>query len=71
MPNDAQILAEFVLEKLPQEPLIRRVAITRALAGVTANGRIRADLLSMANMLEDIEHDHRQLVLKFKQRQAS
>jgi hypothetical protein len=49
-------------------PIRRRVLITRALAEVTANAKERADLLSVANLLEDVERNHRQLVLNFKRR---
>lgn len=69
MPKPATILAEFVLEKLPQEPAARRVELTRALAAVSSP-RERADLLMIAALLEDVEKNHRQLVLNFKRRSA-
>jgi hypothetical protein len=68
VPNPTAILSEFVLEQLPEVPIRRRVLITRALAEVTANAKERADLLSVANLLEDVERNHRQLVLNFKRR---
>lgn len=65
MPNPTEIVTEFVLEQLSDAPLKRRIQVTRAL-GELHTGQLRADLLSAANLLEDIEHNHRQLTLRFK-----
>jgi hypothetical protein len=71
VPNPTAIITEFVLEKLPLEPIARRVQVTRALAEVSGNLKERNNLLSLANLLEDVERNHLQLALDFKRRHSS
>jgi hypothetical protein len=66
--NPSTVISEFVLAKLPQEPVHRRIEITRALAAISGCTKQRADLLSVANLLEDVERNHHQLWLEFKRR---
>lgn len=68
MPKPTTVITDFVLEKLSHEPVQRRIIITRALAEVSANAQERANLQSLANLLEDVERNHQQLVLDFKKR---
>jgi hypothetical protein len=63
----ATLLAEFVLEKAAAEPLVRRVALYRALAAtLTEASPAFAELTALADQLEEADHQHRQLLLRFR-----
>ena len=68
MPKPYEVILGFTLDKLPLEPVQRRIEIVRALAAVAPTNRDRANLLSLAELLENTERRHRQFVLDFQRR---
>lgn len=69
MHRPVQILNEFVLERVAEVPLHRRITILRALAALLpAKSTKSRALLAMADELQAIEERHQQLLLDFKRR---
>lgn len=68
MPNAADRIAGFVLERLPEEPIRRRIPMLRDLAAFAPSNARRRTLIAMADELQDIEERHHQLLLDFKRR---
>lgn len=70
MKSAVALVTDYVLEKLPAEPVPRRITITRALASLESDAAAQAALNSIANDLERIERRQRKLLLHFKRRSA-
>ena len=64
----SSVLAEFVMERLPEEPMAKRIQLTRALAVLTSDRDEQHALTVMADELEDIQRRHHQLLLNFRLR---
>jgi hypothetical protein len=63
-------LTEFVLARIAEQPASQRIALYRALAADTSDKILAANCRSVANILEDVERNHLQLVLDFQRRNA-
>lgn len=70
MKSPTAILTEYVLEKLPAEPVHKRIQLTRALASVENDKKKSAALNSIAADLARIERRQRKLTFNFKERNA-
>lgn len=70
MPKESAIITEFVLDRLADEPIARRIQLTRALANITGDSSERAELVEIANALEHADRRQRKLTLRFKERRA-
>lgn len=66
MSNAATRITEFVLERLRDEPVAHRAALTRDLARIAGSPREAASLNKLADSLSTIEAAHEQLVIDFK-----
>jgi hypothetical protein len=64
----AELLTEYILEKLSEEPVGKRILLYRAIAIETKCPVLTAACRRLANELEAIEARHEQLVLDFKRR---
>lgn len=67
-PNPATVVVEFVLERLSDEPIQRRITLTRALSQLAPTADLQSALHSMTAELEKIERQHQQMLLDFKRR---
>lgn len=65
MLKPSTVLTGYILERLPSEPIARRIELTRALALISPT-REQVELNKMADELENIERRHQQLLLNFK-----
>lgn len=70
MKSAVSLVTDYVLEKLPAEPVHRRITITRALATLESDQVAQAALHGIANDLERVERRQRKLTLHFKRRGA-
>ena len=61
-------ITEFVLASLENETVPRRIAVLSDLAEIAASSSDRKTLHAMIAALQEIERQHRQLVLDFKRR---
>lgn len=66
----ASRIAEFVIDKASGEPLSRRIQIYRDMASLVVDDASVKELSALADVLEDIERRHGQLVLDFRRRGA-
>ena len=64
----AELLTEYILEKLSEEPVGKRILLYRAIAIETKCPLLTANCRRLANELEAIEARHEQLVLNFRTR---
>ena len=70
MDNPVTLVTEFVLDRIHDEPVEKRIALCRALAQLTGDAAERLELLQLATELERIERRQRKLTLGFKQRSS-
>lgn len=70
MPKPGTVLTEYILARLSEEPIARRIQITRALAALAPTQQEARTFLKMANDLEAIERTHEQLLLNFQRRNS-
>ena len=68
MSAPTQIIHEFVLAHLPDEPLAKQVELYRALAAHAATRVERDELTALANECEALIRRHHQLTLDFQRR---
>lgn len=68
MKEPARLIVGYILGRLPEEPLARRLELTRALSHLAASSEEAATLIKMADDLEAIERAHVQLLLDFRRR---
>lgn len=71
--NDDVNIAElhsFVLERVGELPLGRRIIVLRALAAVVGDQATARSLTKHVRTLQRIEREHRQLTFRFKQRRS-
>jgi hypothetical protein len=66
VPNAADRLTGWILEKASEEPLQKRVSLYRDAAATIASSRVSARLSRLADELEAIEARHQQLLLDLR-----
>lgn len=66
MRNPGAIISGFVLDHLAEQPLARRITLTRALAELAPTNHERRQLIAMADDLETVERRHQQLLFNFR-----
>lgn len=66
MSDSTHELVEFVLERLPGEPLARRARLYRAIADVETHEPIIKRLREIADEIDDIEGQHQDLQTEFQ-----
>ncbi|MBM3851601.1 MAG: hypothetical protein FJ399_00435 [Verrucomicrobia bacterium] len=59
-------IAEFVIEKAADEPMMTRAQLYRDLASLVVDENTARALIALSVELEQIERRHEQLVLDFK-----
>jgi hypothetical protein len=63
-----QILTEFVLAQIENQPLEQRIQLYLAIAYTTQDKRLEADCRAIAESLEQAQNKHTQLLLGFRGR---
>lgn len=63
----ATVITEFVLDRLPSEPMQKRAEVYRALSTIVAPAEQKS-LTALADECEAIERHHQQLALDFQRR---
>lgn len=63
--TDADLVI-FVLEHIAAAPLSQRAALLRRLAQLVLSSTHRAALLAQAETLDEVAHDHAQLLLELQ-----
>lgn len=71
LPTDIGDLHCFVIERLPELPVARRIVLLNTLAEVIGSADLAGDLRREAAALAAIEQSHQQLLLKFRGGQAA
>lgn len=66
-PTPAEIIFNYVLERMQSEPIDKRIQLLRSLAYYSADKSEMASLVKMANALEEVQRSHRQLLLNLQQ----
>lgn len=65
MLNPTTVIHDYVLQKMGEESVAKRIELARALAALTPTSEERIRLLDLAKGLEDLERQYEELRFEF------
>lgn len=68
--NAHAVITDYLHERMQDEPIARRIQLTKALAEIAPTPNEREDLLNHVRQLEAVERSSRQLLLNLRARAA-